>query len=76
LSTNFYRTVSRVSSRWHVIRRFEGNMGWRAWDAYDTEGHARWKELPWRERYSWRTIGSIAFLVIIAAALWFALSLT
>jgi len=47
-------------------------MGWRAWDAYDREARERWKALPWRERYNWRTIGGIALAATIVAV-WYAL---
>ncbi len=48
-------------------------MGWRAWDAYEREAHERWKALPWRERYDWRAIASVAIVVIVAAAIWYML---
>lgn len=47
-------------------------MGWKAWDVYDREAQKRWRALPWNERYSWRTIGGIVLLAIIAAAVWYA----
>ena len=29
-------------------------MGWRAWDAYESDAEARRRALPWRARYNWR----------------------
>jgi hypothetical protein len=48
-------------------------MGWQAWAAYEREAHARWKVLPWRERYTWRMIGGFALAAITAAILWHAI---
>jgi hypothetical protein len=46
-------------------------MGWRAWDNYESEARARWRTLPWRERFSWRTAVVFAVIVAFAAAyLW------
>jgi hypothetical protein len=44
-------------------------MGWRAWDAYDTEAKERWRALPWRQRYSWRRVALFA-LIVLAMLAW------
>ena len=47
-------------------------MGWRAWDNYETAAHERWKALPWRERYGWRTVAVLALIAALVAALVYA----
>lgn len=46
-------------------------MGWRAWDAYESEARERWRALPWRERYGWNFFRAVAVLAVIAAAFLF-----
>jgi len=53
-----------------VIR---GQMGWRAWDAYDQEAKERWRALPWHERYNWRAIAVVALLVAVVLLVFFAI---
>lgn len=46
-------------------------MGWRAWDAYEREAEARWRALPWRQRYGWRALVLFALaLALTIACLW------
>lgn len=47
------------------------NMGWQAWDAYETDAEARRRALPWRTRYSWRGMILIALLAsVVGAIIW------
>jgi endonuclease YncB( thermonuclease family) len=43
-------------------------MGWQVWDHYESDAQARWKALPWRERYPLRAFAVLAFLAVIVAA--------
>jgi len=46
-------------------------MGWRTWNSYEEEAERQLRELPWRERYRWRSILALALVAITAAiAVW------
>ncbi len=47
-------------------------MGWRAWDHYESEARARWKALPWRERYDWRSLLVVIAIAVAAVAFFYA----
>lgn len=40
-------------------------MGYRSQNNLDAAERARWRKLPWRERFSWQVIA--ALLIIVAA---------
>jgi hypothetical protein len=44
-------------------------MGWKAWDAYDSEARERWKAARWR--YRWFAIALLAAIFWYICNLWF-----